>query len=138
MTFDPNCTFCNIVRGSESAHVVYEDAQCLAFLDIAPAAEGHTLVIPRTHVRTILDVSPSIAGDLMSCATRVAHIIDKTFHCDGMTLIQTNEIAGGQTVFHMHLHIVPRWSADELLPPWGATRIPDDVLSATRLKMVSG
>ena len=136
MTLDPDCPFCDIVRGSAPAHLVYQDHDSIAFLDIAPAAEGHTLIIPRTHARTLLDMSPSGAGALMSSATQVARIIDQTFHPNGLTLIQTNERAGGQTVFHVHLHLVPRWNGDALLPPWRATRIPDEMLVQSRLKMI--
>jgi histidine triad (HIT) family protein len=135
MTFDPACTFCDIVRGIAPAFIVYEDDDSIAFLDTAPAAEGHTLVVPRTHARTLLDISAASAGALLSCATHVAHVIDRTFHPDGMTMVQTNERAGGQTVFHVHLHLVPRWDGDELFRPWRATRVSADVLSATLVKM---
>jgi histidine triad (HIT) family protein len=137
MTFDPTCTFCNIVRGSEPAHVVYEDEDSMAFLDFAPASEGHTLVIPRDHARTLLDISPASAGALLRSATHVARVIDQTFHPDGMTLVQTNERAGGQTVFHVHLHLVPRWKGDDLFRPWRTERIPTETLAATRLKMIN-
>jgi histidine triad (HIT) family protein len=137
MTLDPTCTFCNIVRGSESAHVVYEDEDSMAFLDFAPAAEGHTLVIPRDHARTLLDISPDSAGALLRSATHVARVIDQTFHPDGMTMVQTNERAGGQTVFHVHLHLVPRWKGDDLFRPWRTERISVETLAATRLKMIN-
>ena len=136
MTFDPTCTFCNIVRGSTSAHIVYEDEDSIAFLDFAPAAEGHTLVIPRSHARTLLDISPASAGALLRSATHVARVIDEALHPDGMTLVQTNERAGGQTVFHVHLHLVPRWSGDELFRPWRTQRVPTETLETTRLKLI--
>lgn len=136
MSLEPDCTFCNIVRGSLPAHLIYEDQDSMAFLDIAPAAQGHTLVIPRAHARTLLDIAPESAGALMSCATYVARIIDRTFHPDGMTVVQTNERAGGQTVFHVHLHIVPRWIGDDVLRPWRTHRVPAEILEATRLKMI--
>jgi histidine triad (HIT) family protein len=136
MTLDPECPFCNIARRTEPAHVVYEDADSIAFLDIAPAAEGHTLVIPRIHVRTLLDLSPAVAGTLMSSATHVARLINRTFHPDGMTMVQTNERAGGQTVLHVHLHLVPRWNGDELFRPWREGPIPSEVLAATRSRML--
>jgi histidine triad (HIT) family protein len=137
MTSDPECPFCNIVRGSEPAHIVYEDEDSIAFLDIAPAAEGHTLVIPRTHARTLLEIAPASAGALMSSATHVAHLIDRTFRPEGMTMVQTNGRAGWQSVFHVHLHLVPRWNGDELIRPWRSTRAPDEVLTATKLKMIA-
>jgi len=136
MTLDPTCPFCNIVGGSEPAHLIYEDEESLAFLDIAPAAEGHTLVIPRSHARTLLDISPTSAGALLASATLVARIIERTFHPDGMTMVQTNERAGGQTVFHVHLHLVPRWDGDELFRPWRTKRTSDETLATTRLRMI--
>ncbi|MGB8198044.1 MAG: HIT family protein [Acidimicrobiales bacterium] len=137
MSFDPTCPFCDIARGAGPAHVVYEDEHSMAFLDIAPAAEGHTLVIPRTHARTLLDIAPASAATLMSGATQVARLIDRTFHPDGMTMVQANERAGGQTVFHVHLHLVPRWNGDPLFRPWIATRAPTELLSATHARMVA-
>ena len=136
MTVEPPCIFCDIVGGSEPAHIIYEDVHSIAFLDIAPSAEGHTLVVPRTHARTLLDIAPASASALMRCATDVARVIDRTFHPDGMTMIQTNERAGGQSVFHVHLHLVPRWIEDGLIGPWRAERIPAEILAATRLKMI--
>jgi histidine triad (HIT) family protein len=136
MTFDPTCAFCNIVRGSEPAHVVYEDDDSIAFLDVAPAAEGHTLVIPRDHARTLLDISPTSVGALLRSATQVAHVIDEALHPDGLTLVQTNERAGGQTVFHVHLHLVPRWNGDDLFRPWRTQRTSSEALASTRLKMI--
>jgi histidine triad (HIT) family protein len=137
MTFDPSCPFCDIVRGLGPAHLVYEDESSMAFLDFAPAAEGHTLVIPRSHARTLLDISPASAAALLSSATHVARLIDRTFHPDGMTMVQANERAGGQTVFHVHLHLVPRWNGDALFRPWDARRVPTETLAATRLRMIT-
>src|ERR1700688_1289537 len=84
MTSDPSCIFCDIVRGTAPAQIVCEDARSIAFLDIAPAAEGHTLVIPRTHFRTLLDVDETSAGALMSFATRGASVIVRPFHPEGI------------------------------------------------------
>jgi len=100
------------------AHIVYEDADSIAFPPRAPAADGHLLVVPRLHARTLLDIAPASAGALMIAATEVARMIDREFHPDGMTMFQTNEPAGWQSVFHVHLHIVPRWENDHLIKPW--------------------
>lgn len=133
-----SCTFCDIAQGAEPAHIILEDARSIAFLDIAPAAEGHSLVIPRTHARTLLDIESDSAGALMSFATRVARLIDRTVRPDGLTMVQTNERAGGQSVFHVHLHLVPRWNGDNLMRPWRARRVPAESLEATRLKLIGG
>jgi len=137
MSNNSSCSFCGIVSGSETAHIVYEDADSIAFLDREPAAEGHTLVVPRLHARTLLEISPASAGALMTSATHVARMIDRAFHPDGMTMVQTNEHAGGQTAFHVHLHLVPRWNNDGLIRPWHAERADAQILASTRLKMLA-
>lgn len=118
MSFDADCIFCRIVDGSTLAQIVYEDADSIAFPPRALAAKGHTLVVPRLHARTLLDIAPASAGALMIAATDVARMIDRELHPDGMTMFQTNEHAGWQSVFHVHLHIVPRWNNDHLIKPW--------------------
>jgi histidine triad (HIT) family protein len=118
MSLETDCVFCQIVEGSSPASIIYEDADTIAFLPLVPAAIGHTLVVPRLHARTLLDISPASAGALMIAATLVARVIDRDHHPDGMTMFQTNEPAGWQSVFHVHLHIVPRWENDDLIKPW--------------------
>jgi histidine triad (HIT) family protein len=136
MSDDTSCTFCRIIVGTEPAHIVYEDANAVAFLDRAPAAEGHTLVVPRVHSRTLLDIDLSNAEDLMNSTTLVARLIQQTFHPDGLTMLQTNERAGWQSVFHVHLHLIPRWSGDGLVLPHEPMRAETQTLAATRLKFV--
>jgi histidine triad (HIT) family protein len=123
MSSETDCVFCQIVAGSMPANITYEDADTIAFPPLVPAAEGHTLVVPRLHARTLLDIAPASAGALMIAATLVARIIDRDFHPDGMTMFQTNEPAGWQSVFHVHLHIVPRWENDDLIKPWEVVKL---------------
>jgi histidine triad (HIT) family protein len=137
MRTDESCSFCRIVHGSDPAFVVYEDAHSIAFLDRQPAAEGHTLVVPRIHSRTLFDIDPSNAGALMTSATFVARLIHRALQPDGMTLIQTNEHAGGQTVFHVHLHLVPRWNGDKLITPWRADRADVNALGSVRSRLLA-
>lgn len=117
--------------------MVYEDAHSIAFLDRQPAAEGHTLVVPRIHSRTLLDIDPSSTGALMVSATFVARMIHRAIGSDGMTLIQTNEHAGGQSVFHVHLHLVPRWNGDNLITPWRAERAATNDLASIQSRMIA-
>jgi histidine triad (HIT) family protein len=116
-----NCIFCGIIAGTVPAHVVWADASVVAFLDRSPASPGHVLVVPRIHVRTLLDASPADAGAVMAAASEVARLLDKRLSPAGFTLFQANEAAGWQDVFHLHLHVVPRWSDDGLMRPWSAT-----------------
>jgi histidine triad (HIT) family protein len=110
--------FCSIVAGSLPAHRIYEDQDTLAFLDIHPAAAGHTLVVPKTHATDLFTIAPETAAAVMRSATRVARLLDDVLTPDGLTVIQTNRAAGWQDVFHLHMHLVPRWDTDTLVRPW--------------------
>jgi histidine triad (HIT) family protein len=137
VSVETSCVFCRIVIGSEPAHIVYEDPDSIALFPLAPAAEGHTLVVPRQHARTLIDIAPASAGALMIAASHVARMLDLALHPDGMTMFQTNERAGWQSVFHVHLHLVPRWKNDNLIEPWKVGQPDGSDLDALRLKIVS-
>ena len=115
--YDPNNIFAKILRGEFPCHKVYEDAHVLAFLDIMPRAPGHTLVIPKAAARNILDISPEDYAHVARGAHRIAAAAMKAFHADGITVQQFNEAAGGQVVFHLHMHVMPRHNGTALLPP---------------------
>ncbi len=112
------CVFCGIVRGDLPAHPVHEDDATLAFLDINPAAEGHTLVVPKQHADDLFDIDADAAAAVMRTVRLVARRIDERLAPDGLTLVQTNRPAGWQDVFHLHVHLVPRWDGDGLARPW--------------------
>jgi histidine triad (HIT) family protein len=116
-TYDPNNIFAKIVRGEFPCHKVYEDEHVLAFLDIMPRAPGHTLVIPKAPARNILDISPDDYAYVARGAHKIAAAAMKAFHADGITIQQFNEAAGGQVVFHLHMHVMPRQNGIALLPP---------------------
>jgi histidine triad (HIT) family protein len=113
-----SCIFCQIVEGTSPSYVVYEDQHTLAFLDIDPVAYGHTLVVPRRHSRSILDIDPDDAAAVMRSAVDVARLLQVALVPEGFSLFQANERAGWQEVFHLHLHVIPRWLDDDLVPPW--------------------
>jgi len=115
--YDPNNIFAKILRGEFPCHKVYEDAHVLAFLDIMPRAPGHTLVIPKVAARNILDISPEDYAHVARGAHRIAAAAMKAFNADGITVQQFNEAAGGQVVFHLHMHVMPRHNGTALLPP---------------------
>jgi histidine triad (HIT) family protein len=115
--YDPNNIFGKILRGEIPAHKVYEDEVALAFMDIMPRAEGHVLVIPKVNARGLLDVSPSTLGELIKRVQHVARALEKAFDADGLTLHQFNESAGGQVIYHLHFHLLPRWEGVALRPP---------------------
>ena len=113
-----DCVFCAIVEGKAPAEVVYEDEMTVAFMDINPANPGHTLVIPRKHVRDIFSMDEETAVTVMRAAVRVARAIEAALQPDGINLIQANGRAAFQSVFHSHLHIIPRWWGDDIVLPW--------------------
>ena len=115
--YDNNNIFAKIIRGELPCHKVYEDDKAFAFLDIMPRATGHTLVIPKAPARNLLDVPPADLAHVIQVVQRVAQTAKKVFAADGITLQQFNEAAGGQVVFHLHFHIVPRHEGVEMKPP---------------------
>jgi len=115
--YDPNNIFAKILRGELPAHKVYEDDKAFSFLDIMPRAPGHTLVIPKAPARTFLDIEPDDLGHLIKVTQRIARVAMKVFAADGLTIQQFNEPAGGQVVFHLHVHIIPRQAGVPLKPP---------------------
>lgn len=117
-----DCTFCAIARGAWSEQVIYQDESTVAFLDIAPATRGHTLVIPRVHAADIFSITEPDAAAVMRTVRRTAIHLDRQLQPDGMSIFQSNRAAGWQDVFHLHVHLVPRYVGDDLTPPWGPTR----------------
>lgn len=132
--YDQNNIFAKILRGEIPSHKIYEDGRALAFMDIMPRTEGHVLVIPKTPVRNLLDVSPEDLGYVMGVVQMVARAAVKATGADGFTIQQFNEEAGGQVVFHLHFHILPRWAGVALRPPASEVEKPD-VLAATAEKI---
>jgi histidine triad (HIT) family protein len=134
MSYDSSNVFAKILRGELPAHKVYEDADTLAFLDIMPRCEGHTLVIPKTPARNVLDASPAQLTACLVTVQKIARAVMKAFGATGVTLQQFNEPAGGQVVFHLHFHVLPRWDGVSLGPHTGKTA-PQEALAATADKI---
>jgi histidine triad (HIT) family protein len=111
---DRGCIFCAIIEGQAPAEVLFEDEETLAFMDINPANPGHTLVIPKRHVQDIYGMDEEMVAAVMRATVRVAKAIKRALQPDGMNLVQSNERAGGQDVFHFHIHVIPRWYGDGL------------------------
>ncbi len=117
MPYEPNNVFAKILRGELPCHKVYEDDRALAFLDIMPRAPGHTLVLPKKPARNLLDVDPDDLAHIMKVAQKIALAAMKVFDADGVTLHQFSEPAGGQIVYHLHVHVIPRKENIALKPP---------------------
>ena len=134
MAYDNSNVFAKILRGELPAQKVYEDAETLAFMDIMPRCEGHMLVIPKTPARNILDANPAQLAACIRTVQRVAAAAMKAFGAGGITLQQFNEPAGGQVVFHLHFHVLPRSEGVTLGPPASKVEKPE-VLAASAEKI---
>jgi histidine triad (HIT) family protein len=131
--YDPNNIFAKILRGEMPCYKVYEDEKALAFLDIMPRAPGHALVLPKAPARNILDVSPDDLAHVIKVAQRIARASMETFGADGVTIQQFNESAGGQVVFHLHVHVIPRRSGVALKPAASVKEAPDVLAEQTKM-----
>ena len=125
--YDPNNIFAKILRGEAPCVKVYEDDVSLAFMDVMPRADGHTLVIPKVPARGLLDIAPDDLARFMPSVLKVAQAVKAGLKAEGLTLMQFNEEAGGQQVFHLHFHLLPRWSGIAIKPPGGPFQ-PAEVL----------
>jgi histidine triad (HIT) family protein len=115
--YDPDNIFAKILRKEAPCHFVYEDADTFVFMDIMPRSDGHALVIPKAPARNILDAAPGLLVPVIHTAQRIAIAGMKAFDADGVTVAQFSEAAGGQVVFHLHMHVMPRYAGVELRPP---------------------
>ena len=135
-SYDPNNIFAKILRGELPCYKVYEDDKVLAFLDIMPRSPGHTLVLPKAPSRNILDIGADDLAHVIATAQKVAKAAMKAFSADGITIQQFNEGAGGQVVFHLHLHVIPRKAGVAMKPPASEKEKPD-VLAENAKKLAA-
>jgi histidine triad (HIT) family protein len=117
--YDDSNVFAKILRGELPAHKLYEDDETFAFMDIMPRGDGHCLVVPKKPSRNILDVDPESLAAVMRTVQKLARGVMQAFEADGVTIQQFNEQAGGQIVFHLHFHVIPRFDGVSLRPHTG-------------------
>lgn len=132
--YDPNNIFAKILRGEMPAVKLYEDEKTFAFMDIMPRGDGHCLVMPKAPARNILDIEPKDMAAVMVTVQKLSHAIIKAFGADGITVQQFNEPAGGQVVFHLHVHVIPRFEGVRLRPHTGEME-SSDILEANAAKI---
>jgi histidine triad (HIT) family protein len=118
-TYDPDNIFAKILRGEAPCVRVYEDDVALAFMDVMPRADGHTLVIPKAPARTFLDLDPTVLARFMPSVQKVARAVMTGMRAEGLLLQQFNEPASGQQVYHLHFHLLPCWTGVAIKPPNG-------------------
>src|SRR5215217_3242999 len=134
--YDESNVFAKILRAELPSHKVYETDRVLAFMDVMPRERGHVLVVPKAKARNILDVESDDLAELIRGVQKVARAVKAAFEADGVTILQFNESAGGQVVFHLHFHVIPRFEGVELKPHTGQMEKPD-VLTANAEKIIS-
>jgi histidine triad (HIT) family protein len=134
--YDSNNIFAKILRGELPCYKVYEDDKALAFLDIMPRAPGHTLILPKAHARNILDVAPDDLAHVAKVTQKIAKAAMQVFGADGITIQQFNENAGGQVVFHLHVHVIPRKAGVAMKPP-ASEKEAADVLAEHAKKLAA-
>ncbi len=132
--YDPQNIFAKILRGEIPSHRVYEDESVVAFMDVMPQGPGHTLVVPKAPSRNLLDADPATLAPLFTVVQKVALAVRKAFNADGATILQFNEPASGQTVYHLHVHVIPRFEGIALKPHTGNMEKPD-ILAANADKI---
>lgn len=110
---DDNCIFCKIIAGEIPSNTIYEDDDCRVILDLAPAAKGHALILPKEHYANLYEIDEDVAAKVMRVAKKLAIRMRDVLHCDGFNLLQNNNEVAGQTVFHFHMHLIPRYAGDK-------------------------
>ena len=128
---DENCIFCKIANGEIPSATIYEDDDFRAILDLGPAAKGHTLVIPKSHSDNLLSVEPDTAAKALKVISKTANAIKEALGCDGINVVQNNGEAAGQTVMHLHFHIIPRYKNDSVNIGWQPMKPSNEELAAT-------
>ena len=119
------CVFCKIISGKASTEKLYEDGKTLAFLDIFPASKGHSLVIPKKHYRTLSDMNEEDLAATIKTVQKIGKAVAKAMNADGFNVVQSNERAAGQVIFHVHFHVIPRKEGDKLSFSWPHLREKD-------------
>ena len=115
---DSNCIFCKIIAGEIPSKTVYEDEGYKAIMDVSPASKGHVIVLPKNHASNVFEISEEELSGAMIVAKKVAAMLKEKLGCDGVNILQNNGEAAGQTVFHLHVHVIPRYKGDTVNITW--------------------
>jgi histidine triad (HIT) family protein len=132
---DPDCIFCKIVAGELPSQTIDEDERTIAFMDISPATRGHALVIPRAHSRDLLEIGPEDLAATIAGAQRIARRASERLGTDGVNLLNSCGRAAWQTVFHFHIHVIPRYAEDPLRLPWTPAEGDMDEIAAVAAEL---
>ena len=132
---DPNCIFCKIAGGEIPSVTLYEDADFRVIMDISPASKGHALILPKEHYANVYELSDELASKVFVLAKDMATKLKDIVGCDGFNILQNNGVAAGQTVFHFHMHLIPRYENDEVNIGWAPGTLTDEVRELVVSKM---
>ena len=122
-----NCIFCKIIAGEIPSATVYEDDDVKAILDVNPAARGHVIVLPKKHAADVFSLPDEDLSKAMCVAKKIAIALKEAYKCDGINILQNNGEAAGQTVFHLHIHVIPRYEGDTISVKWKQGEMPSDL-----------
>lgn len=125
-----NCLFCKIIAGEIPSATVYEDEDFKVIMDIFPAAKGHAIILSKKHCENLFELDDASAAKALLVARRVAKAIQAELNCDGMNLLQNNGEAAGQTIFHFHMHLIPRYQGDQVKTTWAPGKYEDGEAAA--------
>ena len=130
-----NCIFCKIANGEIPAATLYEDENFRVILDLGPASKGHALILPKSHAANIYELSDEMAAKAMILAKKMATAMTAALKCDGFNIVQNNGECAGQTVFHFHMHLIPRYEGDNAIKMWKASETTDEKLAQLEEKV---
>ena len=120
-----DCIFCKIANGEIPSATIYEDDDFRVILDLGPATKGHALILPKAHAANIYEISDELAAKAMILAKKMARVMTDALHCDGFNIVQNNHEIAGQTVFHFHMHLIPRYKGDQVGITWHPGELSD-------------
>ena len=124
---DENCIFCKLAAGDIPSATIYEDDDFRVILDLGPASKGHALILPKEHYRNLFDIDEEVAAKAMILAKKMVNKLKPVLGCDGYNIVQNNEECAGQTVFHFHMHLIPRYEGDNVGLGWKCGELTDEV-----------
>ena len=134
---DDNCIFCKIANGEIPSATLYEDEDFRVILDLGPATKGHALILPKNHFANLFEIPEDMDAKAFILAKKIAKKMKDVFGCDGVNIVQNNGVAAGQTVFHFHIHLIPRYEGDQVGITWKPGTLTDEVKNEILEKLKS-
>ena len=130
-----DCIFCKLANGVIPTNSIYEDDDFKVILDASPAAKGHALILPKEHFDNLYETDDAVAEKILPLAKKIAKQMKEKLHCDGVNVLQNNEVAAGQTVFHLHVHLIPRTTGDDAILEWNHLELSDEEMKEIKDKL---